>query len=457
MDSVVTASPPTLPEGPQGPRLWQLLQWIARPIEFMNGCVARYGDTFTVRLWQFRPLVFFSHPQAVQDIFKADPALFDVGLYNGILRPMTGDNTLLLLDGDRHQQRRQLVMPPFHGERMRAYGSLICEITRQVAAAWSVGQPFRVRPSMQEISLRVILRAVFGLVEGDRYETLRGLLEELLEAIGSPLSSSLLFIAALQQNWGAWSPWGQFVRRRAQIDQLIYSEIRARRAEPIANGEDILSLLLAARDEAGQPMTDQELRDELVTLLLVGHETTASAMTWALYWIHQTPGVLEALRHELEALPPDADATAIARLPYLNAVCQETLRIYPIAPITFPRVTREPVTIRGQRYDAGVGLVPCIYLMHRRPDLYPDPAQFRPERFLERSFSAYEYLPFGGSNRRCLGMALALYEMKLAIATLLTEFDLALVSSRPLKPSRRGVTLAPPSSLQMVVNRRRSQ
>ncbi len=310
---------------------------------------------------------------------------------------------------------------------------------------------------MQEISLQVILSAVFGLDQGQRFDQLRKILTSLLDSVGSPLSSMLLFFPSLQKDWGPLSPWGRFLRLKQQIDQLLIAEIQSRRKQVDPNRDDILSLLLAARDEAGEPMTDEELRDELLTLLFAGHETTASALAWALYWVDYLPEVQDKLLSELKALPDNADPSAIARLPYLNAVCCETLRIYPIAINPFPRVTKAPMEIMGYQFEPGTVLLPSIYLTHQREDIYPEPKRFKPERFLERQFSPYEYLPFGGSNRRCIGLAFAQFEMKLVLATILAHCELKLVSNRPIKPTRRGLTVAPPGNMQMVVTQRRQQ
>ncbi len=439
----------SLPTGPQTPPLLQLLQWIAQPLDFLETNAQRYGDIFTAHWSGFQPFVMLCHPQAVQELFTMDARLFNVASGNTILAPLVGPQSLLLLDGDRHERERRLLMPPFHRERLRVYGRTMGEVARRVVNQQATGQPFAVRPVMQEITLRVILRAVFGLDEGDRLEQLRPLTAELLNSVGSPWSSSLLFFRFLQQDWGAWSPWGRFRRQQQQLDELIYAEIRERRQQLDPERQDILTLLLLARDEAGQPMTDTQLRDELMTLLLAGHETTASALAWACYWIHQIPEVKAKLQAELAALGPDPDPLEVTRLPYLSAFCQETLRIYPVAMLTFPRIATVPVEIMGQQLEPGTVLVPCIYLIHRRPDLYPEPQQFQPERFLHRTYSPYEYLPFGGSNRRCLGMALALFEMKLVLATLLQQFQTQLVATGPVRPVRRGVTLAASNNLTL--------
>lgn len=446
-----------LPDGPQTPPLIQLSQWIGRPLEFMDACAQRYGDCFTTRLGhKGQPMVFVSNPQALQQILTGDANQFEApGEANKILQPLLGDQGVILVSGDRHRRQRQLLMPPFHGDRMRAYGQLISAIAEQVTARWTIGKPFPIRETTQEISLRVILKAVFGLKEGERYQQLQQLLNAMLEVMSTPLSSSLLFFPILQKDFGSWSPWRRFLNRQQQIDQLLYAEIAERREQPDSSRTDIMTLLMSARDEAGEPMTDVELRDELLTLLLVGHETTATAIVWALYWIHSSPSVREKLLQELDSLGDDPDPSTIFRLPYLNAVCCETLRIYPVALLTFPRVVKSPQTLMGYQLDPGTVLGGCIYLTHRREDLYPEPQSFKPERFLERQFSPYEYLPFGGGSRRCIGMAFAQFEMKLVLAKMLSRYQLAMGDNRPFKAVRRGVTLALPGNMKMVVTGQR--
>lgn len=439
-----------LPAGPQTPQSIRLIRSIFYPSETLEAYAQRYGDMFCLRAPSDVPMVVCSNPQYIQKIFS-NPGLFDSGSGNLLLKFLLGDQSLILLDGDRHQRQRQLLTPPFHGERMRAYGELIWEITEQVIDQWKPGQPFTVRMSMQSITLQVILRAVFGLAEGERFEQLKQLLTELLESISSPLSASLLFFPVLRKDWGARSPWGKFLRLKQQVAELLYAEIRERRSQPDASRTDILSLLLAARDQEGQPMSDEELHDELITLLVAGHETTASALSWALYWVFTRPDVLDKLLQELDALGNERNPMVIAQLPYLNAICQETLRLYPIAMFAFPRIVKAPLTWEEYEFEPGVWLVPCIYLLHQRPDVYPEPKQFKPERFLERQFSPFEYLPFGGSNRRCIGMAFAQFEMKLVLAAIASRFHLTPLRQHRVRPVRRGLTLAPPANLQMVV------
>jgi cytochrome P450 family 110 len=446
-----------LPDGPKFPAILQMLQWIRTPFSFMRSCSHRYGDRFTVTFSQrFGPLVFFSNPEALRVILTGDDAeLFDApGELNTALEPLLGAQSVIGLSGDRHRRMRQLLMPSFHGERMRSYGQLIQNITKEVMSEQVAGEPLYVRKIMQKISMRVILRAVFGVNEGPRYQQLERLLANMLDKMNNPWKVSFLFFPILRHNIGPLSPWANFVRNREQIDQLVYDEIAERRGHPDDARTDILNLLLSARDEAGEALTEPELRDELMTLLVAGHETTATALAWALYWIHKLPPVRKRLLAELQVLEDAADPSVIFRLPYLNAVCCETLRIYPVGILTFPRIARSRLELAGTLIEPGTTVVGCIYLTHHREDIYPDPEEFRPERFLERRYSPYEYLPFGGGVRRCIGMAFAQFEMKLVISGILSCCEVALADTHPVRPVRRGITSGP-SPFRMVINDRR--
>ena len=444
--------PPTIPNSPLM-RNWRRFQFLWFPLQYIDNRSRRYGDISQIKYPKSAPFVTVSNPEAIKEIFTASPEQFDVGKTNRGLSFLVGDNSLFLLDGKEHQRRRRLLMPSFHSESLQVYSHQIVSITETLTDRWQVGKPFRVRPFIQEITLRVILRIVFGLDSGERYERIRKLISSLLEGISSPLSSSLIFFRSLQQDWGPLSPWGRFLRLKQQVKQLLYDEIRERRnsiaSEKSSSGQDILSLLMLAKDEQGQGMTDEELHDELITLLFSGHETTASALVWALYWIHYLPEVYDKLQFELET--KGADQSEIVNLPYLNAVVSETLRIYPIALGTFPRILKSSMSLIGYDFEPGTNLMVSIYALHQREDLYPEPKRFRPERFLQRQYTPYEYIPFGGGSRRCLGSALAQLEIKLVIATILSRFQLALTSDRSVMPVRRGLTMAPPGNLKMVV------
>jgi cytochrome P450 family 110 len=430
------------------------MNWIADPLGFQNRYSRKYGDIFTMRLSGMGSYVVIGNPQAIQEIFSQD-SKFDVGRGNTLAEPLVGQNSLMLLDGDRHRRERKILMPPFHGERLQTYAKQICLITEQVANQWQVGQPFVARTTMQKISLEVILQVVFGLSEGERYQQLKPLLTDWINMTDSPRRSSMLFLRFLQKDWGAWTPWGQMKQRQRQVHKLLQAEIEERRTRENQERTDVLSLMMAARDEQGQAMTDEELRDELLTILFAGHETTATTLAWAFYQIHQQLDVREKLLKELDSLGKNPPLMEIAQLPYLTAVCQETLRMYPVLPVIFPRIAKSPVKVAGYMFDAGTVLMPTIYLVHYREDLYPNAQQFEPERFLERQYSASEYFPFGGGSRRCLGYALALLEMKLVLATILSQYHLALADDKPVKLQRRGFTLAPTGGVRMVMTEKR--
>ena len=438
-----------LPDGSPAPGLLQTLQLVADPITFLDRNAREFGDPFTTRVlgWNSPPVVFFGNPAAIEQIYTSQADRFELGKVTHVFRPLTGDRSLIMLDGAAHQRQRQLLMPPLHGDRMRTYGQTICEITQQAIANWSLDEPFSIRHYTSEISLQVILRVVFGMVPGSRYRQLKQLLNDLLESVTSSVYSSQFFFPLLQQNLGPWSPWGSFLRQMQQIDALVFAEIQERRTQAAHAGADVLSLLLAAQDEAGQGMTDRELRDQLMTLLLLGHETTASALSWAFYWVHANGEIRDRLQAELLSGDPDSDR--LAQLPYLTAVCKEALRVYPIALISQPRKVKQAVQIDGYEFEPGAILIPCIFTAHRRPETYPNPDQFQPDRFLERKFTPYEFLPFGGGVRSCIGAAFSLYEMKLVLATVLLNYELALANTGTVKPARRGITFVPSEQFKL--------
>jgi cytochrome P450 family 110 len=443
-----------LPNQITTPPWWQLIRWIADPLGFQDKWNRQHGDIFTMQLGGLGSFVLIGNPQAVQDIFSQD-SKFDMGRGNALAQPLIGENSLMLLDGDRHRRERKLLMPPFHGERLKTYAKQICLITEQLTEQWQIDQSFVARTAMQKISLELILQIVFGLSEGERYRQLKPLLTEWLDMTDSPLRSSMLFLSFLQQDWGAWTPWGQMKQRQRQVHELLQAEIEERRQKGTEGQTDVLSLMMAARDEDGQAMTDAQLRDELITILFAGHETTATTLSWALYQIHRQPEVLSKLQHELDTLGKNVSPLEVAQLPYLNAVCQETLRMYPVLPVIFPRIAKSSVEIAGYRFDAGTALMVSIYLVHYREDLYPNPRQFQPERFRSRQYSPSEYLPFGGGSRRCLGYALAELEMKLVLATILSKYRLTLAEEKLVKPQRRGFTLSPKGGVRMLVTGKR--
>ncbi|NEQ39842.1 MAG: cytochrome P450 [Okeania sp. SIO3I5] len=443
-------------KGPNTPSIVQKIQWILEPLKTMETCAKKYGDIFTLQggLGSLA-IVYVSSPKAQQEILTKNNEYETPG--SPILKSLLGEKSMLVIEGDRHRRERKLLMPPFHGDRMTKYGELICNLSKQVGSNLKIGETFIARNAMQEITMQVILQAVFGLYDSPRLAEIKPLITNILNVSGSPLRATLIFFPLLQQDLGAWSPWGRYKRQMQRLDELLYAEINERRAQLDPNRTDILTLMLLAEDEAGQGMTNQEIRDELMTMLVAGHETTATALSWALYWVHKQPEVYQKLMQELATLEADIDPMSIFRLPYLTAVCQETLRIYPVAMLTLPRVPTKSVELQGYHVEAGTIIQGSIYLTHQREDLYPEPKKFKPERFLERKFSAYEYLPFGGGTRRCLGMALANFEMRLVLATLMSNFEMALAEDQPVKPQRRGLTLGPKGGVKMIMKGKRME
>jgi cytochrome P450 len=438
----------TLPAGPKLPAGLQLLNWIYRPIAFMESCARRYGDCFVVRFPMNPPLVFFSAPEAIKDIFTGDPEKLPAGETRAILRPLVGQHSVLVTDGARHTQQRKLMMPPFHGERMHAYGEVMREITDRAIERWPVGKAFPIQPEMQDITLNVILRTVFGVEEGEELVHLRQLLTDMLTLSTNPLT----LLPWLPRLFGLLTGKKRIDQLMREIDQALFAEIAQRRAAGTAGRTDVLSLLLDARDEAGQPMSDVELRDQLITLLVAGHETTATSLSWTFHRLLQHPPVLEKLKHELQSVIGNGSLQPqhAQKLDYLDAVIKEAQRLIPIVPIV-GRMLHEPLRIGGHDLPTGVVAAPCIYLTHHRTDLWPDPTRFDPDRFLGKRPSPYEFFPFGGGNRYCLGAAFALYEMKIVLAQVVSRVTLRSAPGHKVRMVRRGVTFAPSEGMPVVL------
>ncbi len=441
---------------------WQMLEVILRPIAYYRRCFRQHPGVVRVRMSPTLPpqQVLISDPAVIKDLINEDggPAISAPGSLNGLLSQVLGKHSIILLEPAPHRQRRKLLTPPFHGERLKAFGRLITALAEQAMADLQPGDAFDARTRMQSITMRVILTAVFGLHEGEAMRRLERSLHEGMDIRSSRLGSLLLFFPFLRRDLGPWSPGGRLRALDASTRRQLLAQIAARRAEveracAEERSADILSLLLACTDDQGEGLSDDELHDELLTLLFAGHETTATALTWALHWLHRTPAVRERLLEELNTLPDPADPDAIARLPYLSAVVNEVLRIHPVAMLMFPRRVKAPVTLGGFAFDPGDVLMVSIQSLHERGDLYPDPLRFNPDRFLERNFGAHEFLSFGGGSRRCIGAALAVYEMKLILASLLRagSYRLTPASDRENLPRRRGFTLGPTTPVQLQV------
>ncbi len=434
-----------LPPGPAQSRAVQTMRWAFRPVPFMREAAAAHGDMFTIRLAQVGDLVFVTHPAAVKEVFTGDPAVLLAGEGNAPLAPVLGSASVLLLDGPEHLRQRRLLLPPFHGERMARYGRLMESITADAVDRWSEHEPFALAPQMQAITLEVILRAVFGADTRPRLQALRAAIAGLLPR-GFAQAAMLPW---LRRDLGPFMPWARFEARLAAADRLIYDLIATRRADPaLAKRDDILSLLLLARDEDGAPMTDAELRDELVTLLLAGHETTATGLAWAVERLVRTPDVLAELTAECRAGGHGPEGG-----PLLDATVKEILRLRPPLPIVVRRLAA-PYEIGGRLLPAGARVAPCIWLTHRRPDLYPDPDAFQPERFLGVTPDTYAWLPFGGGIRRCIGAAFAQFEMKIVLGAILARADLAPAAPEFERTARRAIVLVPERGARAVVTAR---
>jgi cytochrome P450 len=435
--AAITARPPEVPL----PRLVQTARFLFRPIPFFEHWRRELGETFAARLIGPGDVVFVSDPDSMKRLFGADRVNTIAPGRNIILRPLLGRQSLLLQEGEEHLRRRKLMLPPFHGERMRAYESLIAEVTAAEVDRMPVGTPFALHPHMQAITLEVIMRAVFGVSDAARRDELRENLVAILAESASPLAIGLV-IGPTQR----LPHYRRFAQRVARTDELLAAKIAERRADPdLERREDILSMLIAARFEDGSEMSDGELRDQLMTLLLAGHETTATGLAWAFDLLLHTPSALSRLLGDLDSEESE----------YLDAVVTETLRVRPVVPFT-GRLLHEGAELGGFDLDPGTVVLAAIYMAHTNPDVYPDPFAFRPERFLEEGPDTYSWIPFGGGTRRCIGAAFALMEMRVALRTILASVALEAADPRPERMTRRNVTLSPRGGVRVTASPRRA-
>jgi len=425
-----------LPPGSRLPAIAQAVNYARDPLGFLTAHQRRYGDIFTVRFPFFGHIVYVARPDLVKAVFTGSPADFHAGEANAtVLEPALGPNSVLTLDDEPHMRQRKLLLPPFHGERIQRYGELIVEMTRQEMESWPVGEPFAMRPHTQRITLAVIMRAVFGVHDTDRLARFEHLIDDFAKRVGVITSFPIL-----RRNLGPGSPWPRFVRSREALDEFIYEEIKLRRAEAgHEERDDVLSLLLGARDEDGEPMSDQELRDELVTVLGAGHETTATGLAWAVEMLVRNPAVLAKLRDSLAAGEED----------YLNATVKETLRARPVI-VDVARKLKAPATIGDYELAAGTFVLPAIAALHYREDIFPAPHEFRPERFLDGKADNYAWIPFGGGVRRCIGAAFAEYEMRTILREFVERTELRPAGPKPERVRVRNITLAPAKGTRVI-------
>jgi cytochrome P450 len=445
-----------------------MVRWLRSPLPMLDKLAAKYGTTFSLPVpRQPQPMVFYSDPAAIREIWSGDPETLRAGEANIILRAALGRSSLLLLDGAEHLRERRLMLPPFHGDRMRAYGAAMRDATLREIAQWPLAKPFAIHTSMQAITLDVIMRAVFGVVDGPKLAPLRDALVRWTTLGTSALGTALLLLVppdyaervqgAASRGLGRFLPWAPIVRAQRDTDRLVRELIAERRREGTAGREDVLSMLLDARDEHGEPMTDDDLRDEMLTLLLAGHETTATTLAWTLHHLLSNPSWLARARAEVDEVVGVRGLVAtehLERLVIVDAVIKESLRLTPIIPLVARRVT-SPTKIGNYMLPTGAVACASIYLVHHRPDLWPDPTRFDPSRFVGKKPDPTHYFPFGGGTRRCLGMAFATYEMKVVLASILAHVELAPAPGHRVRLVRRGITLAPSGGMPVVVTRRR--
>jgi cytochrome P450 len=431
-----------LPPEPSSGPLMQTLRWTFRPLPFMKECRERFGDAFSVRFLGFeRPMVLISDPAAIKALYADRENGLPPGR-NIILEPILGSRSVLLLEGADHLSRRRLMLPPFHGERMRSYESVMTEIVGAEIDSWPLQSEFPIHTRMQAVTLEVILRAVFGVSEGPGLERLRGMLAGVLAETASP-SAQLVGLAT--RRFSKAGPWARFEGQLREVDELLRAEISEHRRKPdLEERDDILSMLMVARFEDGGQMDDTELRDQLMTLLLAGHETTATALAWTFDLLLRHPAAVERLRDTLAAGEED----------YLRATITESLRLRPVIPLAGRRLANE-LSVDGLSLPAGTDVTPAIWLTHTREDLYPEPFAFRPERFLEEGPETYGWIPFGGGIRRCLGASFAEFEMRIVLREVLGRCDMRKANPAPEQTARRNITLSPRDGTPVVVSARR--
>jgi cytochrome P450 len=430
-----------LPPGPGVPAAMQLLATWKRPGASLERQRRRYGKRFTVQLPFQPPFVILADPGDIKELLTAPADAIHPGEGARVLEPIIGRNSVILLDEDAHMEQRKLMLPAFHGEKMQALTGLMSELAEREVASWPTEQAVALHPRLQRLTLEIILRAVFGLEQGARLDQLRDLLTKTLEFGQSPFS----VIPAAQRFYRFVPSLKRFLLAVQQADALIFEVIEERRAAPQEDRDDVLTMLLAARHEDGSPMSPQELRDELMTALVAGHETTASELAWAFERLAREPEAMRRISDEVDA--GDGDQ-------YLTATIHEVLRLRPVLPSAAPRLVKKPIKIGDHEYPAGVALLASTYLVHRDPEIYPDPYAFRPERFLDTKPGTYTWIPFGGGRRRCLGASFALQEMKIVLRAALSLYELAPATSSSERPARRSITLSPARSATVVLRER---
>jgi cytochrome P450 len=454
MSQTITAPPPptsALPPGPRAPAWWQLVRFAGDPLGVLDDCRHRFGDAFTLDIAGNGRFVMLSDPEVVREVFRGDPEALHSGEANSIFIATVGRNSVLVLDEAPHARQRRVLVPPLKGERMRAFFDAMRLETLAAVRAWPRDAPFPALPTMRRVTLRVILRTALGLAPGPELDRFERKIESVLSQGRQRYALVLMTIVPIERFTG--SRWAPLFRQMSDLDDDLFALIAARRrGEHSPSGENVLDDLLAATHEDGTPLGDREVRDAIFTILIAGHDTTALALAWALAEIAGRPDVVDRLADELRRVtgggPPEAEH--LPALEYFEGAIRESLRLRPVAPFVVRKTVR-PFAAGGREYPPGVVLCPCSYLVHRREDLYPEPDRFRPERFLERKFGPHEWFPFGGGNRVCLGMPFALYEMKVLLATLLSQVRPSRPPGAQSRARRYGIVLGPDDGARIIV------
>lgn len=429
--------PPDLPPGPDEPAWRQVQRWIEDPVGFWDDCAARFGPTFTVHLGSLGPVVLFARPADVRQVFQLPADSYECRQYNEHYKRVMGGESLLVSDGADHKRRRRLLTPSLQRQKSPGDPAVVRAVTRRVAAAWPTGAPASPVPWVHAVALRVMLAIVFGRKYAAVADEMAGWVET--EARPGPQANS---------------HWAQFVHLHPKLRDLISAAVAEARAEPDPGSPLLFDALVLAKDDEGAVLTDAEIQDHIFTLLVAGVDPVAHGLHWALYWVHETTGVRDRLREELAALGPDPDPAKIDAMPYLAAVVEETFRMVPVVATPSGRRLLTPATVGGREYPAGVTLLPCTHLVHRRAETFPEPDRFSPDRFLDKSYPPHEYLPFGGGPRYCIGAWLGGMQVRNALAALVSALDFEPAHTGPVRPVRRGTLLAPSAEMRLTATRR---
>lgn len=453
----MNASPLSLPPKPKTPTWLTTILWWLWPTQMMDRYQKQFGSMFTLPLTGLVTTIIISDPKIIKEVFTGPPDEFLAGKGNTPMLPILGQGSLFLLDSSEHKRHRKLLLPPFHGSRLGTYADTMRDITTGMIDKWPLKQKFEIQESLRSSALEIIFRTVFGVEDRQYLDKLTTALNSFLSIVGT-LLGALVLIPYFQIDLGRWSPWGRYKRLRNASDEMIYKHITLRKSE-LQQGlkkDDVLAMLIQAVDEDGQSLSDQELRDELITMIVAGHETTATTLTWAIEHILSHPTVMNKIQDEIDTVLGDRPVTAedLSSLVYLDATLREVMRLRPIVAFV-SRYLLKPATVGGYNFPAGVRLAPSVYMTHRNPEVYDNPTEFRPERFLDNRPDPYSWLAFGGGNRRCIGSAFAMFEMKIILSTIFQRCSLTLCESKPVAFTRRSITLAPKSGVSISVKTRK--